>query len=224
MQVESGHPDATIRSIREDMTKAQVNLVIGIPVRTDKEPIFTDLRKLVMPHGMKSKIEFAIGMKHNDARNFLVDRALDLRADYLLMIDNDIVLPPEGILRLYNSGKEVISGVCYHKREDKIPCFSAIDSLHRHFIPDVSSENTLVECNWVIPAGAIWIKMSVFNMLQRPYFFMTYLPDGKIEIGEDCYFTRKCNNQGYKTWLHTGVKCGHTDGYKIYYGDSSIPW
>ncbi len=103
-------------------------------------------------------------------RNDLVEHARNLKADYLMMIDTDMVIPPDTVVRLLRHNKDVV-GATYNKR---VPPYETLGKLKG---PKPSEEELraggLREAE-LLPGGCLLIKMTVFDRIQWPYFHESY--------------------------------------------------
>lgn len=98
----------------------QIDLLIAILKRDQHDVALTDVwNRLVIPAGLTSKIIEIWGFPVTKARNLAVEQALQHRAKYLLFIDDDIIAPNNGLLKLYELIKKTnapaVSGLYYKK-------------------------------------------------------------------------------------------------------------
>jgi len=70
--------------------------------------------------------EFIRGYDVATARNKIAQRAIDLKADYLFMVDNDVIVPPDALIKLLENPKEVCLGFYKHRnkidKQDDVTC------------------------------------------------------------------------------------------------------
>jgi len=93
----------------------QIRLFVGI-VHTQTTYIeFADgFRKLVLPE--HTKIIYSKNPRIDSARNEIVRSFLESKADHLLFLDSDLVVPPSTAMRLMGSGLDIVGGVYRHRR------------------------------------------------------------------------------------------------------------
>ncbi len=142
------------------------------------------------------------------ARNRLVRMARRAGADWLLWIDNDMVFPPDSLVRLMNHNLDIV-GVDYRRRA---PPFQRVGLFlrdeDRPAVPRAQAEiaeGGLIEMA-VIGLGLVLIKVDVFNVLSSPWFARTWArehfsfgnPDGFST--EDSYFCYTARKMGYHIW------------------------
>lgn len=141
-------------------------------------------------------------------RNYIVVQALNNKSDYLLMIDDDMIFPPDILNRLIANDKD-ICGVAFHPRceNEKMKRF---DETHYANLKD----NKLFESN-AAGTGIILIKCEVFERIPRPWFMFEYYETGQCKIGEDWYFSKKAKELDFKIYIDPTIEVGHI-GEKIY--------
>lgn len=159
-------------------------------------------------------------------RNKIVKHFLERpQYDYLLMIDGDIVPPPD-YLKLIDFKKDIISGLCFaytkqnifplilKKSKEKITGskYRPYDSLH----PD--KWTGLVEVD-AVGTGAMIMSRKVLEQIPYP-FKNVYDKNGEKQIGLDLNFCRVAKKKGFKVFCHTDYVCSHHTRFdlkKMYY-------
>lgn len=146
-----------------------------------------------------------------DLRNNLVDKALDIGASHLMMMDVDQVYHPETITRLLSHNLPVV-GALVHRR---YPPFDSlmlkaveIDERRNGYVSiDEWKEGALVEVD-ATGGGCLMFNMEVFRKIPRPWFKVQKNPDGST-IGEDIGFCMELKKAGYRIFVDTSVPAGH---------------
>ena len=64
--------------------------------------------------------EFVRGYDCATARNRIAQIAIDRKADFVLMVDNDVVLPKDALQNLLDDRKDVTLGIYAHRDADSI--------------------------------------------------------------------------------------------------------
>lgn len=189
-------------------------LAIGFPLVDDRVPVqfFTSFVCMEKPEEYVFLLpQFAHGPWAGsiaDARNSLVEQALDEGARYLLMLDTDQVYPPETLTRLLSHGKRVC-GVRVHSRwEPFAPVFYRGTVGEYQWIPDEEMYGGgLVEVD-ATGTGCLLIDMEVFDLLAYPWFqFATNDRGGPV--GEDIYFCSQVREAGVRIFVDTSIEVGH---------------
>lgn len=152
------------------------------------------------------------------ARNNIVKRFLELpdEVEYLLMLDDDIVVDPFTIERLTILKQDIVSAVYYKKAHPFEPVaylkstqptprptdFNLFGETDVNYHPiDVPYDKGLLRVD-AVGAGCLMVHRRVFEALDAPWF--------KFEgSGEDLYFCRKATDAGFKIALDTSLHLGH---------------
>lgn len=149
------------------------------------------------------------------ARNRLVDKAIQGNYDKLFMVDSDMVLPEDAIINLLNPDEPIVIGVARYKNDSgRAPIF-------KPYQDSTGSDAWMWD---EIPAGRFGFKaggvacamidVGVFERIPRPWFVWEEMENGTYN-GEDIYFYEKARAYGYKPQADGRVRCGHI-GRKIY--------
>lgn len=129
------------------------------------------------------------------ARNSLVQKALDLGAEWLLFVDSDMAFPADALLRLLSHEKDIV-GATYAKR---VPPYETLG----HFLGEARQlEGGLIEADFM-PGGFMLINADVFRSMTDPtrkqQFW--YREDYADEVmSEDYVFCRSARAAGYQIW------------------------
>lgn len=150
-------------------------------------------------------------------RNYIAVQALNNKSEYLLMIDDDMVFPPDTLDKLISNNKDVC-GVAYHSRGSKdmvkiVPDIMAIAEVDKGKYINLETEEDpkykeVFEC-YATGTGIILIKTDILYKIKRPWFEFTYFDNGKCKEGEDWNFCFKAKNVGYKIYTDPTIKVGH---------------
>lgn len=171
---------------------------------------------------------FVRGYDCATARNRIAQEALDEKADYVLMVDNDVVLPCDALLNLTDNLKEVCLGYYAHRDTDNIyrgrtcVCRLFDKDGHKYFNYPLESEYTADDMRsfredetYKIQIhgggmGCAFIKTDVFKRLDYPWYdWVNYADDHRGMLSEDLFFCEKCKKAGIKIYTDTRVGCGH---------------
>ena len=163
-------------------------------------------RKIVLPEGTDFvKIP---GLPFDHARNEIAKRAIVNGSDWLLFIDDDVIVPPDAYLQMTAWNKPIVSGL-YYKRQGKIvPTAYRESATGPAPIPKVAAPD-LVD---FVGGGCLLIHRSVLEKVKYPWFKWT-INDESLKphdrLGEDFNFCRKARQAGYEILLDTTVRCRH---------------
>ena len=95
-------------------------ILIAVPTF---ENIYPDTFKSIYDldvSGHDTEFEFVRGYDCATARNRIALMALDKKTDYVLMVDNDVVLPKDALINLFDDPKDVCLGFYAHRDADNV--------------------------------------------------------------------------------------------------------
>jgi len=149
----------------------------------------------------------------DDARNESVDFARMHGAEYIMFIDDDVLVPPYALLRMLERNKDIVNGV-YVGKNDVTP----LPLLFREQVSGSYLDWKMGEFIQIDSAGCgcTLIKTSVFDRLEKPYFQINFNLTGAENSNygqgtEDLFFYGKCRKAGIEVWADTSIQCGHID-------------
>lgn len=152
------------------------------------------------------------------ARNAIVDAAMQVNADYILMLDDDMIINAVGTQGVQGAGApdeygflekllahdKDICGVLYYQRVgacDPVVMTAAGENGYR-FLRDNEITGGLQEVD-VAGGGCLLIKSRVFDKLQFPYF------EPEFQFGTDIQLCRKAKAKGFSVFADTSIEFGH---------------
>lgn len=146
------------------------------------------------------------------AREALTDHALASGMDWMLMIDDDMIIPMDLFEKLYDHQVDIVAPIAFTRNAPHMAviykCESGWDPVTKndyfinHFVRNYPEE-TLVKCD-AVGFGAVLIDMNVIRRMKKPYFMST------CGTGEDILFCYNAQKQaGAKVYMDTSVKLGH---------------
>lgn len=205
-----------------------MKILIAVPTF---ENIFPDTFKSIFDLnkvGNEIVFEYVRGYDCATARNRIAQISLDCGADYVLMVDNDVVLPKDALLNLLDDAKEVCLGYYAHRDTDNIyrgqtcVCKLLTDGGVRYKNYPLESEYTAEEIA-VLKAkgeykvrihgggmGCAFIKTSVFKNVSYPWYdWVNYGGQNRGMLSEDLYFCEGCRKKNISIYTDTRVNCGH---------------
>lgn len=160
------------------------------------------------------------------AREQFARSVIEMDADYLFMIDDDMLAPPDLFYRLAENDKDICAALAFTRNPDHKP---VIYDVIEYFDP-ITKKNvyinkfsmnyprdTLVECD-AVGFGAVLIKAKVIKAMEEPRFM------GLVGTGEDITFCYKAKKLGFQVWMDTRVKLGHLGAPTIITEDYADRW
>lgn len=194
------------------------------------ESIYPDTLKsiynLIKPPGCEIVFDYIRGYDCAAARNNIVIKAQEIHADYILMVDSDIVLKPETIVWMMDDVKDVCLGYYAHRGANNeyegntCVCRVYKENGERYFNYPIESEYSAEEMKEFRKngefkiqihgggAGCAFIRTSIVNRMDYPwYHWVNY--DNRQVLSEDLYFCEQCKNLDIPVYTDSRVECGH---------------
>lgn len=160
------------------------------------------------------------------AREKLAESALAVGAEYLFMVDDDMLAPVDLFYKLQASGKDIIAPLAFTRNPDhKSVCYETKEGFDQSsrtrygFTKFVGNypRNTLFECD-AVGFGAVLIRTEVFRKTPKPWFF------GMSETGEDITLCIKAKRAGFGVWMDSRIKLGHLSDPIVVTEEYSDQW
>jgi hypothetical protein len=184
-------------------------------------PFIESLSRLKLPRNVAElKRSVAIGNYIPGQRELIMNDAVDGGYDYLLFVDDDIVLPEDALEKLVATAeadpRTAVVGALYYSRDSARPIAVANwDS------SDTSSAHIPAFMTWStepvdgIGFGCALLRVSVAKELGAPYFpAHIYIERGARRVrqcDEDYLYCERVRKSGYVVRLDARVRCPHYD-------------
>ena len=162
------------------------------------------------------------------ARNRIAERALALDTDWVLMVDNDVVLPKDALRMLLEDAKDVNLGFYAHRDADNLyrgnTCLCRLKDAegkeYYHF--PIESQYSAEEMRGMAEAGetkieihgggmgCALIRTEVYRKTSYPWYdWVNYGDANRGMLSEDLYFCTLCRASGIAIHADVRVGCGH---------------
>lgn len=205
-----------------------MKILIAVPTF---ENIYPDTFKSIYDletSGHDVSFEYVRGYDCATARNRIAQMALDKETDYVLMVDNDVVLPKDALINLLETPVDVCLGYYAHRDSDNryrgrsCVCKLYDENGNKHFNYPLESEYTAEELKELKDngqfrvqihgggMGCAFIKTDVFNRIKYPWYdWVNYANEHRGMLSEDLYFCEECRKRSIPIYADTRVNCGH---------------
>lgn len=163
------------------------------------------------------KVSVQIGGDKPQGMNRLARETVSAGFDYLMSIDNDMVFPADGIVKLLENDKDIV-GANYAVRGN------AVDGHPREAVVKMANEQgvkislpldklpkQLFKCH-ALGNGFILYKAKVFADMKAPWFHVIEDKDGNWS-GEDVLFHERAAQAGFEVWCNPQIHMGHVGSY-----------
>lgn len=195
-----------------------MKILIAVPTY---ETITPDTFKSI--YGLKTGghgcvFDFIRGYDCATARNNIAQRAIEEEADYVLMVDNDVVLPEDALLNLLEDSREICLG--YYPHRNALNLYDGMTSVCKLGEENYTNQYTAPELHALRDTGdykvqihgggmgCALIKTDLFKQFPYPWFDWVNYPDRGV-LSEDLYFCELCKQAGVPVYTDTRVGCGH---------------
>jgi len=199
-----------------------VKLFIGIPsAGSPTAPFLESLAALKLPEQITAIGRATVTGNFPPAqREVIVRKALASDADLVLMLDDDMVLPPDALVRLfdtlYATEHAALAGALYYSRDGTRPMvasgWTSADTTTA-WIPAFRDDGPVAVD--AIGFGCVLIRTTAFAALLRPYFqAQIYIEQHASRVrvcNEDFLFCERLRKAGFSVMLDGSVRCGHFD-------------
>jgi GT2 family glycosyltransferase len=154
-------------------------------------------------------------MPYDHARNTGCLKLLELGWEWLFFLDDDVIPPPDAIIKLMSHKKPIVSGLYYRRYEPLAPVMLRDSENGPQWIQEFNAPD-LLEVDYV-GAGCLLIHRDVIKQLpplsNRCQWFewrcdRTDLPHLE-KTSEDFTFCKHARNHGFKIYVDTSVQCRH---------------
>lgn len=201
-------------------------ILIAVPTfETIYPDTFRSIWNLKKPEGYEILFDYVRGYDCARARNLIVDQAKKKGVDYLMMIDNDTVVPEDALEKLVSDDKDVIIG--YYAHRNFSPKYDGRTNLcklgefnynKQYSAAEIAELRDKGETVIQIHGGGLGcslIKMSVFDHINYPYFDWTNYGSGYV-LSEDLFFDENLRTHSIPIYADIRVECGHIFRYTQY--------
>lgn len=205
-----------------------MRILIAVPTF---ETIYPDTFKSIYDldkGGHEVLFDFVRGYDCATARNNIAQLAIDLGTDFVLMVDNDVVLPRDALVNLLDDPQDVCIGCYAHRDADNIyrgkTCvYHLYDEYGKAYfnytLESVYTANELKSLrdngNYKIEIhgggmGCALIRTDVFRRMRYPWYdWVNYADSARGILSEDLYFCEGCHKNNIPIFADTRVSCGH---------------
>lgn len=205
-----------------------MKILIAVPTF---ETIYPDTFKSIydMEIGEHEAVfDFVRGYDVSTARNNISQLTIDCGADYVLMVDNDVILPKDALMNLLEHDEDVMLGYYAH-RDKGVATYSGKVSVCRLCNDDGEPyfgypRESMYDASKLLKMrsegaykaeihgggmGCALIKADLLRLMDYPWFRWVDNGKGMPYLSEDLHFCERCKAIGVKIYVDTRVACGH---------------
>lgn len=206
-----------------------MKILIAVPTFESIYPdTFKSIYDVEKPDGCEVYFDFIRGYDCATARNNIIITAERYNADYVLMVDNDVIIPKDTLINMLDDPKDICLGFYAHRDTDNIYrgrtciCKKYDENGNLYFNYPLDSEYTDAEMrsfreNGLYKVeihgggmGCAFINMSLIDRINYPWYdWVNYNDANRGMLSEDLYFCEQCKRIGVPIYTDTRVGCKH---------------
>lgn len=191
-----------------------MKILIAVPTFESIYPeTFKSIYGLQKPEDTTVMFDFIKGYDCAVARNTIVDEAIMYGFDYILMVDSDIILPQDTLLKMLDNPTDILLGV-YPRKNTYIGQTEIFKLGTKDFVDENNlniSELEALPSRFKIKGGGLGCALicsEVFLKLPNPWFRYVQYDNGSV-LSEDNYFCHTAAKAGFNIEVDTTIRCGH---------------
>ena len=146
-----------------------------------------------------------------EARNLLVEKALEMGCSHVLFIDDDMIIPPDALIKLLEHDTDIVCGLAFRRLAPYDPCVFIVHE-EKDIYPIEHIDKGLVNID-ACGSAFVLIKTKVFKAMPKPWYVWGDKSLGIYEnaggLGEDISFSLKAKRMGFHVCCDTSVILGH---------------
>lgn len=195
----------------------EIKICIGLPTNRGIKP---KTAQSLLEMISQSPYDFHIvvstkGYNTAENRNYITAQAMRANCTHLLLLDDDMIYEPDGLVKLVKSGKEIIGGagkVRNLEQEDKNMVVEYLDGQEKTD-KEFSETQDIFKVN-AIGGCLLLIDLSIIPKLKTPLFWYKVHDIGMVEMSNDWWFCERAREAGYDIWCDPTIKLGHIGDYE----------
>lgn len=198
-------------------------VMIGIPSNRDlKKEFVAQLLRLGQKVGINNLFMMQNAMI-NQCRDALVQVAVQKGFDYIMWLDDDMIVPDDVIERLMAHNKDIVSGLYFGRKNFRPLLFDITpeDDENGDVVYSIKNHTDYPQSGLFlvdgVGFGCVLTKVEALKKIWN-------CPDEGIGktcfdfiggVGEDLSFGIRCQRLGIQTWVDPTVKCGHLSEFVV---------
>lgn len=182
----------------------------GLPLRTSYiHRLFMSSAVMLKKPGKWDLIDCPRQMV-GDARNLIVNKAIELGCTHILFTDDDHLFPPDAVVRLLEYDVDIVGALAFQRKPDYLPCVFKLKDNNVHSVELINQGLQEVDA---VGFAFVLIKIEIFNKLEKPWFVYGDKRPGIYRehggLGEDLAFCINAKNVGFKIFCDTDLVVPH---------------
>lgn len=192
------------------MNAEDVKILIGIPALAEmKTETTVSLITATSRLNYRAILHVQKSCYVHDARNKIVDTAIEKKCTHVMFIDSDMSFPGDAMNTLVERDLDIVGGLYYRRQPPHSPTLNILEE-GKLVNPTEFPTDKLFKV-WGIATGFLLIKVSVFEKIPNPWFFFSKFNGN--DIGEDYHFCKLAHEAGFDVWCDPTFELGHIGEY-----------
>jgi hypothetical protein len=154
------------------------------------------------------------GLRVDAERQQMVAFARAKKCFGIIMIDDDMIIPANTFCRMIHHNIHGCSIISVLYQQKSYPFTTFLMPVESNTWLTAFEKDTVYKVRQ-LGTGCVFIDMTVFDIIQQPYFLLRTDLNGNISMTEDCYFALNCFNHGIEMIVDTSLWASHLDMYSI---------
>ena len=138
--------------------------------------------------------------------------AVDSDSDYLWLVDNDMAIPRDALLRLLQHGRDLVGAAYNYRGLPQRTVVKRLDERGQIFIPD-QLPDSLFECH-AIGSGCKLIRVAALKTIPQPWFALDWNEEGCLSKTDDVWFCEQAKKAGIKTYCDPTIPVKHIGDFQ----------
>lgn len=139
-----------------------------------------------------------------DLRNRAIAAAIRCECDALLMVDGDVQIPQDALIKFLKADAAIVSGTVFRITPPFEPLVYVGEDFDITTSPELARTLSMVSVT-KIPSGCFFIRRQVWENLPKPWFTETPIPGTEQRLEATLSFSKAAYESGYKLWINPSV-------------------
>lgn len=201
-------------------------ILVACPHRFKDDKNATNFFMMQTPAAFTCNISEPYGYSVPDSQNYIVQKAIDEGYDYIFFVEDDNLIPRNGLVQLIHHNADIVGGMYYRKY---LPLETAGMHTDKDGFPGPVQYNLegpgkgdIIHDTLVLPMGCTLIKVEALKKMSFPWYKAVGI-DNRPALTSDTYLCQKMRDIGCDVITDCGVQVLHIDKTKgILYGHHDI--
>lgn len=189
-----------------------MKILIAIPCMDQVAAPFAQSLATLDKGNEQSFISMIIGSLIYDSRNKFVQQAISLKADAVLWLDSDMIIPPDAFVRLaehLESGKDFVTGLYFRRRTPFTPVLFKRLTIDGETGKHEEFNDYPKDSVFEVEGCGFGCVMTRTSMLEDVLLNYGTCFEPHYKLGEDLAFCARARELGYRIYCDSTIKCGH---------------